>query len=181
MTHSVFRRTVEAYKQGAHTMPAEYYTSPDILAEERARLLPAMWHCAGRASAGAKPGEYLVRDVAGESIIVVRGKDNVLRALFNVCRHRGTRICSQASGQFSGTIQCPYHAWTYRLDGSLAGAPHMDQVEGFAKSDYPLRRAAFAEWEWFVFVNVAKNPQPFGEWFAPLIGRLARYELGSLT
>jgi glycine betaine catabolism A len=180
MTTSRFHRTVEAYRQGAHTMPREYYTSPDILAEERERLLPTMWHCVGRGSAVTTPGDFITRDVAGESIIVVRGRDNVLRALFNVCRHRGTRICTQAAGQFSGTIQCPYHAWTYRLDGSLTGAPHMDDVEGFDKADYPLHPAAIAEWEGFVFVNVAENPQPFEKWLAPLVGRLARYELASL-
>jgi Rieske 2Fe-2S family protein len=180
MTTSRFHRTVETYAQGARTMPREYYTSPEILAEERERLLPAMWHCVGRASVVTKPGQYMLRDVAGESIIVVRGKDDVLRALFNVCRHRGTRICTQASGQFSGSIQCPYHAWTYRLDGTLTGAPHMDEVEGFDKGDYPLHQAAIAEWEGFVFVNVAKDPQPFEEWFGPLIGRLARYDLSSL-
>ena len=177
---STFHRTVEAYKQGAHTMPGEYYTSPDILAEERAKLFPALWHCAGRASALARPGDYELRDIAGESLILVRGKDARLRAFFNLCRHRGTRLCTQASGQFSETIQCPYHAWTYGIDGRLIGAPHMHEVEGFDKRDYPLHEAAVAEWEGFVFVNVAKEPQPFDEWFAPMLGRLARYELGAL-
>jgi Rieske 2Fe-2S family protein len=178
---SKFHRTTEAYRQGAHTMPGEYYTSPAILDEERARLLPKMWHCAGRASSVAKPGHFVVRDVAGESIMLVRGKDATLRAFFNVCRHRGTRLCTEASGEFSETIQCPYHAWTYRLDGSLTGAPHMNEVQGFDKADYPLHQAALAEWEGFVFVNVSKEPEPFGEWFRPMIGRLSRYEIGALA
>ena len=175
-----FHRTVEAYRQGAHTMPGAYYTSPEIMEEERARLFPHMWHCVGRASAVANGGDFLTRDVAGESIMLVRGKDATLRAFFNICRHRSTRLCSQASGQFSETIQCPYHAWTYGIDGRLIGAPHMNEVEGFDKKDYPLHQAAVAEWEGFVFVNVSRDPQPFAEWFAPLIGRLARYELASL-
>jgi glycine betaine catabolism A len=175
-----FHRTVEAYKQGAHTMPGKYYTLPDILAEERARLLPAMWHCVGRASAVAKPGEFIMRDVAGESILVVRGRDSELRAFFNVCRHRGTRLCTEHAGQFSETIQCPYHAWTYGIDGRLIGAPHMNEVEGFDKKQYPLHQAAVAQWEGFVFVNVSGGPEPFEEWFAPMIGRLARYGLASL-
>jgi glycine betaine catabolism A len=177
---SKFHRTVEAYHQGARTMPGSYYTSSDILAEERAKLLPGMWHCAGRASALATAGDFVVRDVAGESIILVRGRDGQLRAFFNICRHRGTRLCTQASGEFSETIQCPYHAWTYSIDGRLLGAPHMNEVEGFDKKDYPLHQAALAEWEGFVFVNVAKDPRPFEEWFRPMIGRLARYEIAGL-
>jgi Rieske 2Fe-2S family protein len=187
---STFHRTVEAYKQGARTMPGRYYTSPEILEEERAKLFPAMWHCAGRASALARPGDFMLRDVAGESLILVRGKDATLRAFFNVCRHRGTRLCTQASGKFSETIQCPYHAWTYGIDGRLIGAPHMNEVEGFDKQDYPLHQAALAEWEGFVFVNPSSLrsvgagsllPQPFEDWFRPMIGRLERYELGSLV
>jgi Rieske 2Fe-2S family protein len=177
---STFHRTVEAYKQGARTMPGEFYTSEAILAEERAKLFPPMWHCAGRASALATAGEYVLREVAGESLILVRGKDSKLRAFFNICRHRGTRLCTQASGQFSETIQCPYHAWTYGTDGRLIGAPHMHEVEGFDRKDYPLHQASVAEWEGFVFVNVSRDPEPFAEWFRPMIGRLARYELGEL-
>jgi Rieske 2Fe-2S family protein len=182
MTSLGFHRTVEAYKQGARTMPGEYYTSTAILEEERARLFPKMWHCVGRATAVGTAGEFLVRDVAGESVIVVRGNDTKLRAFFNTCRHRGTRLCTQAAGQFSETIQCPYHAWTYGIDGRLIGAPHMNEVEGFDKRDYPLHQAAVAEWEGFVFVNVSREPPAFDDdWFAPLIGRLARYELASLA
>ena len=177
---SAFHRTVEAYRQGAHTMPGEFYTSPAILEEERTRLLPNMWHCAGRSSALSGTGAFIVREIAGESIIIVRGKDGELRAFFNICRHRGTRLCTRAGGQFSETIQCPYHAWTYGIDGRLIGAPHMNEVEGFDKKDYPLHRAAIAEWEGFVFVNVARNPRPFAEWFAPLLGRLSRYALADL-
>ncbi len=180
MTMLRFHRTVEAYRQGAHTMPGEYYTSPAILEEERTRLLPKMWHCVGRASSVANLGAYITREVAGESIMIVRGKDQLLRAFFNICRHRGTRLCTQGAGRFSETIQCPYHAWTYGIDGRLIGAPHMNEVEGFDKADYPLHQAAVAEWEGFVFVNVSKDPQPFADWFAPLIGRLARYDIGSL-
>src|SRR4051794_13596796 len=177
---TTFHRTVEAYKQGAHTMPREYYTSPDILVEERERIFARHWNCVGRTSQIARPGDYIVRAVAGESLIILRDRDGELRAFFNVCRHRGTRICREASGQFSETIQCPYHAWTYATDGRLIGAPHMNEVAGFDKQDFPLHQAAVAEWEGFLFVNVAKNPQPFVEWFAPMLNRLSRYDLGEL-
>src|SRR4051812_34401912 len=175
-----FRRTVDAYRQGAHTMPAERYVSPEIFALEREHLFAKHWVCAGRASGYRKPGDYQLRTIAGESLILVRDRGGDLHAFFNVCRHRGTQICQQHQGQFSETIQCPYHAWTYGLDGRLMGAPHMNEVEGFDKKNYPLHEAAVAEWEGFVFVNIAPNPQPFAAWFAPMLKRLSRYDISSL-
>ena len=175
-----FRRTTESYRSGAQTMPRDRYTSPDVFALEQERIFARHWQCVGRASAFAKPGDYRVRVIAGESLIIVRDRAGDLHAFFNVCRHRGTRLCMESHGQLSETIQCPYHAWTYALDGRLIGAPHMHEVPGFDKKDYPLHEAAVAEWEGFVFVNVARDPQPFAEWFAPMLRRLARFSLPSL-
>src|SRR3954471_3809884 len=137
---TTFQRTVSSYRQGAHTLPGEYYSSPAILAEETEYLLARSWNCVGRASKLSQPGDFIVRSVAGESLIIVRGRDGELRALFNVCRHRGTRICREPSGKFSETIQCPYHAWTYAIDGRLLGAPHMHEVADFDKKDFPLHQ-----------------------------------------
>ena len=162
-------------------MPGELYTSPAVLAEERERIFAHAWHCVGRTSAVASPGDFIVRSIAGESVIILRDRRGELRAHFNVCRHRGTRLCEAASGHFSETIQCPYHAWTYTTDGRLIGAPHMQEVEGFDKRDYPLHSAAIAEWEGFMFVNVDDSPEPFESRFAPMIGRLTRFGLASLT
>ncbi len=177
---SDFHRTTTTYRQGARTMPGEYYNSPAILAEERDRLFARAWNCVGRATHLAEPGAYVVAEIAGESIIVLRDKQGALRAFFNVCRHRGTRICMESAGRFGETIQCPYHAWTYRTDGELIGAPHMQDVEDFDKRDYPLHAAAVAEWEGFVFVNLARDPEPFERAWAPMLGRLARYALPDL-
>ncbi len=177
-----FHRTVSTYRTGARTMPREQYTAPAVLREETERIFARHWNCVGRSSRLASAGDYFVRDVAGESLIILRDRGGELRAFFNVCRHRGTRICRETTaGQFSETIQCPYHAWTYTTDGRLIGAPHMQEVEGFDKRDYPLHAAAVAEWEGFVFVNIAEDPQPFDEWFAPMLHRLERYSLARLT
>jgi Rieske 2Fe-2S family protein len=162
-------------------MAGEFYTSPAILAEERERIFARSWQCVGRVSALASAGDYIVRNIAGESLIILRDRSGELRAFFNVCRHRGTRLCEASSGQFSETIQCPYHAWTYTTDGRLIGAPHMQDVEGFDKRDYPLHSAALAEWEGFVFVNVARDPEAFDSAFAPMIGRLTRFGLAGLA
>jgi Rieske 2Fe-2S family protein len=177
---TLFHRTAAAYREGAHTMPREYYASSEVLADEQQRLFPHMWHCAGRASSLAQPGDFIVREIAGESLIVVRGRDGVLRSFFNVCRHRGTRLCRESAGRFPETIQCPYHAWTYSTDGRLLGAPQMQDVPGFDKKDYPLHGVALAEWEGFVFLNIDERPQPFEEWFAPMLQRLSRFNLGGL-
>jgi Rieske 2Fe-2S family protein len=178
---TTFHRTIESYHVGARTMPRDVYVDPVVLVAEQDRIFARHWNCVCRASRLANPGDYMVREVAGESIIIVRDRTGELRALFNVCRHRGTRICRETSGQFSETIQCPYHAWTYTTDGRLIGAPHMQDVEGFDKRDYALHAAAVAEWEGFVFVNIARDPLPFDEWFAPMLGRLARYGIANLA
>lgn len=176
-----FHPTATTFRQGARTLPGERYASPAIFAEEAERLFAREWCCVGRAARLARPGDYILREIAGESLIVLRDGGGAARAFFNVCRHRGTRLCREESGRFSETIQCPYHAWTYGIDGRLVGAPHMQDVAGFDKSDYPLHAAAVAEWEGFLFVNVADAPRPFAEVWAPMIGRFARFGLGSLV
>ena len=177
-----FHPTVTTFQPGSRTLPREAFVSPAVFADERDRIFARMWNCVGRASALVNAGDYMVRTVAGESIIILRNRAGELRAYFNVCRHRGTRLCSQESGQFSETIQCPYHAWTYTVDeGQLIGAPHMQEAEDFDKRTNGLHKAAVAEWEGFVFVNVSEQPVPFEEAWAPMIGRLARYDLTGLT
>ncbi|HEV8195987.1 MAG TPA: aromatic ring-hydroxylating dioxygenase subunit alpha, partial [Gemmatimonadales bacterium] len=175
-----FVQTTGSFKQGAHTMPGEYYTSPDIFAEEMERIFARSWICVGRSGRLAQPGDFFVKVVAGESLIFLRDRSGGLRAFFNVCRHRGTRLCAEESGHLSETIQCQYHAWTYTTDGKLIGAPHMGEVAGFSKADYPLHQAALAEWEGFLFVNIAREPVSFEESHAALIGRFARFGIPGL-
>jgi Rieske 2Fe-2S family protein len=179
---TAFQRTTESYQPGARTLPRERYTSEAILAEERERIFARGWNCAGRASRLANPGDFFVREIAGESILLVRDRAGSIRAFFNICRHRGTRICREESGRFRGdTIQCSYHAWTYSTDGRLVGAPTMQDVPGFEKGDFPLHEAALAEWEGFLFVNVGENPEPFTTAWKTVLDRFARYDLPSLV
>jgi Rieske 2Fe-2S family protein len=178
---SGFVKTIESYRPGARTLPGRYYTAPEVFAEEQERVFARHWIAVGRSADVSAPGAFHVVDVAGESLIVLRDQQGTLRALHNVCRHRGTRLCTETAGRLSETIQCPYHAWTYALDGRLIGAPHMQEVEGFDKRSYPLHQAALAEWEGFVFVSLAATPSPFEDVFAPLTGRFARYSLPRLV
>ena len=177
-----FLKTVETYQQGARTLPGRYYTAPEVFAEEQERIFRHNWVCVGRDAALAGPGDYRMVEIAGESIIVLRDQSGSARAYYNVCRHRGTRLCEAPTGRLSETIQCPYHAWTYALDGRLIGAPHMHEVEGFDKKAYPLHAVALAEWEGFLFANLDPQATPGGapEWFAPLRGRFSNYNLPAL-
>jgi Rieske 2Fe-2S family protein len=122
----------------------------------------------------------MLAEAADESLIVVRDRAGAVRAFFNVCRHRGTRLCTESAGRFSQTIQCPYHAWTYGLDGRLIGAPSMEGLSEFDKSNFSLHAAAVASWEGFLFVNLSSRPTPFEVAYAPLMGRFARYKLTEL-
>jgi Rieske 2Fe-2S family protein len=177
---STFHPTTASFRQGARTLPGELYTSPAVFADEMERIFARQWCCVGRSSMLERPGDYVLRTVAGESLVLLRDRQDSPHAFFNVCRHRGTRLCTAESGHFSETIQCPYHAWTWTTDGRLIGAPHMQDVVDFDKHDYPLHAAALAEWEGFLFVNIAAEPVPFERAFAPMIGRLARFELPRL-
>jgi len=177
---STFQRTSNSFRQGSMTLPGDYYVNPAVFAEERERVFARGWNCVGRLSRIPQPGDYFVCTIAGESIIVVRDRTGAPRAFFNVCRHRGTRICREPAGHFHESIQCGYHAWTYGIDGRLIGAPNMQEVEGFDKADYPLHAAAIAEWEGFLFVNVAREPAPFDNAWAPMSGRFARFGLPGL-
>jgi Rieske 2Fe-2S family protein len=181
---TAFRKTAETFAAGAKTLPQEYFVSLEIFAEEQAKIFSVQWMLIGHQSQIAKPGDYLVQKVAGESLIAVRDQRSAIRAFYNVCRHRGTRLKEDACGHASA-IQCPYHAWTYGLDGRLIGAPHMDEVAGFDKADYSLHAVNLALWEGFIFVNLADASTERGgysleRWFAPLAGKFSHWNMSIL-
>lgn len=171
-----------AVAAGALTLPADYYRSPEVFAREEERVFARSWLCVGRTERLQNAGDFFLAQAAGESLIVTRDSGGEIRAFYNVCRHRGTRICEASDGRFQGSIQCPYHAWTYGLDGTLKAARNMSDVPGFDRGDYPLKQAALALWEGFIFVNVASAGEvvPFQTAFAPLIGRFADWNVARL-
>src|SRR5882724_4082205 len=150
-----FRKTAETFAAGAKALAQQYFVSPEVFAEEQDRIFSKQWVLVGHQRQLAEAGDYFVAVVASESLIIVRDKGGELHGFYNVCRHRGTRLREDRNGHLSA-IQCPYHAWTYALDGRLIGAPHMDDVPGFDKSDYPLHRVNLGLWEGFIFVNLAE-------------------------
>jgi phenylpropionate dioxygenase-like ring-hydroxylating dioxygenase large terminal subunit len=151
-----WQRAIAALRPG-FALTREFYCDAELFERERRRLLQRHWHCAGHASQVAEPGDFLTTEVCGESIILVRGMDRQLRALLNVCRHRGSRVCTERAGRArGGGFVCPYHAWNYALDGSLRAAARMPA--GFQRADYGLKRLHLQVIEWLIFVSLAAEP-----------------------
>ncbi len=191
-----FRKTAETFTAGAKTLPQRYFVSPEIFAQEQAEIFSRNWLLVGHKSQLKKSGDFFLVTIAGESLIVVRDQKSEIRAFYNVCRHRGTRLKEDTCGHTSA-IQCPYHAWTYALDGRLIGAPHMDDVAGFDKADYSLHRVNLGLWQGFIFVNLAeagaltsilsqrerRKQDSFvslEDWFAPLKGKFSHWNMSIL-
>ncbi len=175
-----FTRTAAVSTHGQRTLTRREYTDPAHFAEELERVFAAHWVCVGREEQVANPGDYVLVDVAGESLVLLRDRGGAVRAHFNVCRHRGTRLCEEPCGTLGETIQCPYHAWTYALDGRLVGVPDQKEFEGFDRGQFGLKAAAVATWGGFLFVHLGDRPEPFAEWFAPVMARSARWGLEGL-
>jgi Rieske 2Fe-2S family protein len=166
--------------EGARTLPAPYYTDPEYFARELDTFFRERWICAGRTEEVATPGQFVRREVAGDSIIVTRSSDGILRAFHNVCRHRGTRLCTDDAGNFGGSIQCPYHAWTYGLDGLLIGAPHMEDVPHFRKEEFPLHAVQIADWDGHLFVHMKTDPPPLAQQLADLPAKFQAWRMADL-
>lgn len=140
------------------TLPRRFYADPDFYRAELERFYFARWICAGRADQIPNAGDYFTRTVGNESVIVTRDGSGTIRAWFNVCRHRGTRLCEREAGRFAASIQCPYHAWTYALDGRLLSAPHMPPE--FCRDEYPLHHAGCDVWDGHIFLQLGERLPP---------------------
>jgi glycine betaine catabolism A len=164
----------------AMTLPASYYTDPAWFQREMEAIHFDMWLCAGRAEQIPNAGDYFVRRVGNASVIITRDEQGKVHACHNVCRHRGTLLCQHDEGRFNGRIQCQYHAWAYKLDGTLANAPHMEKVQGFREADYPLNAVASAVWDGHIFINLSARPIPFSEHLAGLDIKFAPWRMQEL-
>ena len=145
------------------TLPGSYYTDPAIFAMEQDRIFEAMWFCVVRAADLDKPGAFRTVQVGRESVLVTRSRSGEVRAFFNICRHRGAQLCTQDSGEVKRAFQCPYHAWTYDLDGKLIAAPNLTKMPDIDRTEYGLRRIAVREWLGYVWVCLATEPPSFEE------------------
>jgi choline monooxygenase len=139
----------------ARTIPNTWYTSPDVSRLERDAVFARSWQMVGRADQVQEPGSFLTANIAGEPILVVRGEDGVLRAMFNVCRHRAAPILNEECGHIT-KLRCRYHGWTYDLAGRLKGTPEFDGVEEFCKEEQGLPPVAVGQWGPFIFVHLTE-------------------------
>jgi phenylpropionate dioxygenase-like ring-hydroxylating dioxygenase large terminal subunit len=174
-----FRKAAATFQAGAETLAQRYFVSSEIFAEELQKIFAANWVLVGHQSQLAKPGDYFLGKVAGESLIVTKDQRSTIRAFYNVCRHRGARLREEQNGHATA-IQCPYHAWTYALDGRLRGSPHMDETPGFNKAEYSLKPARLGLWEGFIFLNLGDASASLEKWFEALSGKFSSWNLAAL-
>jgi len=165
---------------GQKTLAREYFTSEEAFRTERERIFLRSWLLVGHVSQLAAAGSYFLFEIDRESVIVLRDGAGEIRAFHNHCRHRGSRLCREAAGTLGASIQCPYHAWTYGLDGALRAVPAMADVATFDTADYPLHRVALEIWQGFVFLNLARQPLPFAEALPALVGKFAHRQAAEL-
>jgi len=163
------------------TLPAAHYVDPLGFAREMERIFAGMWVNACRLEQVEARGQFVRVDFANASLLVVGDGTSGARAFHNVCRHRGTRLCDAADGTLPGSIQCPYHAWTYDLEGRLIGAPLMEDVDGFRAADFPLQRAGCEVWDGHVFVNLASDLPSLAGQLGDLPRRFAPWRMADLT
>jgi Rieske 2Fe-2S family protein len=173
------------------TLPSSWYTSERVFALEKERIFCRDWICVAREEELAAPGAWRVLDVLGESLLLLRTPKGTLRAFYNVCRHRGTRLCRDpespgapaplGGGIAAGRITCPYHQWTYDFDGHLVVAPHLSAEPGFDRAQFSLYPAAVECWGGFVFLNLSPaTAPPLAQQLTGIPERTKRYPLADL-
>ena len=148
------------------SLPPAWYSDPEIYRRETESVFYGSWRLAAHQSELARPGAFVTVDFCNESLLVVRGQDGVLRGFYNVCQHRGHRLIEARRGTLETVMICPYHAWTYTLDGGLHGAPNCGNVAGFDKRRVRLSEVKIDECGGFVWANTDLEAEPF-EAFAP--------------
>ena len=180
----------------ATTLPAQAYTSEDFFAWELNRVLRPGWQCVAHVSQIPAPGDFLNVDLLGEPLIVVHGKDDAIRVLSRVCPHRSMDIMPEGFGYAGHSpaeerdgktdcgrtrlFLCPYHAWTFELDGQLKACPEMHEAEGFCRDDFFLKPFRCEIWQGFVFVNLDGQAPPLADGLAGMAADLAAFRLGEL-
>src|SRR3984957_19586569 len=156
----------------AHTIPAAWYVDERVARLEQEKVFAYNWIALGRADQVAGAGQFFTFDLAGEPLVVIRGADQKLRAFYNVCRHHAAAVATASCGvaQF---LRCPYHGWTYGLDGSLKGAPEFAGVCDFDRAANGLVPVQVAEWHGFVFVNLSAKSLPLESYLGDLTPRVS--------
>ena len=159
----------------AVAMPKSVYTSPEFAALEQRHIFARDWLCAGRADALRAPGDYLTMDISGEPILVLRDQDGIVRAMSNVCRHRMSTLLEGRGTTRS--IVCPYHAWTYNLDGTLRAAPAMTRNDGFCKDRIALPAVRCEVWLGWIMVTLNPDAPPVADRLAGVSDLIGPFQM----
>lgn len=163
----------------AETLPPGCYTADAFYRREVERIFLKVWNFIGRVDRIPNPGDYFAFEFVGVPVVVVRDKQGLIRAFVNSCTHRGTKI--MAGDGNCAALRCPYHSWTFALDGRLMGAPEMDDTVGFDKADYHLRPIRIDSWDGFLFINFDADCQPLTDYLGDLPARLAAYNFADMV
>ncbi|MEX5262330.1 aromatic ring-hydroxylating dioxygenase subunit alpha, partial [Kocuria sp. CPCC 205263] len=143
------------------TLPGSTYVDEAVFRAEQERIFEQMWFCAVRAGDLDKPGAYRTVQIGRESIIITRNRKHGIRAFYNICRHRGVKLCMEDTGEATRSFQCPYHAWTYDFDGKLIAAPNLTKMPDIDRQEYGLVTIPVREYLGYVWVCLAENPPSF--------------------
>jgi choline monooxygenase len=163
----------------AHTIPAPWYTDTRIAQLELQNVFSRAWQAIGRTAQVAKPGQYVTASVAGEPVVAVRGSDGQLRAFYNVCRHHAMTVMNEPCGQ-AQHMRCPYHGWTYSLEGELRGMTEFEGVCNFDRAQNGLVPIRVDTWENFVFVNLDAHAESLHTFLGALLGLAKPLGFGGL-
>ena len=154
--NAAVRTALDSCKPG-YALPRYFYTDADLFAYDMRHFVMAHWHCVGHVSMAPNPGDYFTAELAGESFIISRGEDHALHALLNVCRHRGSRVCTKSQGHApNGRLVCPYHAWTYDCAGELLSA--RVTADDLRRDLLHLKKVRLHVEEGMIFITLAKDP-----------------------
>lgn len=164
----------------AATIPGEWYTDLRVAELEKQSVFSRTWQVVGRVDQVAAPGQYVTARVAGEPVVVVRGADGALRGFFNVCRHHAAAVMTEPCGK-AAQLRCPYHGWTYGLDGGLRSGPDLDGMEAFDFAENNLVPVSVATWEKLVFVHLDPDPVPLLDFVGDMADQVKPLGLGALS
>ncbi len=162
VVHAAFPKPLTEDAAHSYTLPASYYTDPEIFELEKERIFFRTWQYVGHKSQVAKPGDYMTTTIVDQGVFVIRGRDGELRAFYNVCQHRAHELL-EGTGNVKAVITCPYHAWAYAPDGSLRAARNCESVKGFDKSDFGLKPVRVEEFCNLIFVNLDDDAVPLAQ------------------
>ena len=163
----------------AHTLPAWLYTDPEVLKVEQKEIFEKSWQYVGHISEFKKVGDYITTEIVGKSIFVTLGNDGEIRAFYNVCSHRAAKLVEGEGNK--KVIVCPYHAWSYKLDGSLHRAPNMNGVENFDEKAFCLHDVRLEIFESFIFVNLDPDAESMTSLFNGLFEQVKKYDLSQFN